>query len=124
MENCPKLSFSYHQIPFLSVPLSCEKGMQPCSLARAFAVHSHMSHVMRKPVMQYANNKGADQPAHLRSLISAFVVGGLDSIIPLVSISKISSLCLASVAAQASLSLMLVANPEDRFSRDKAHIWN
>ena len=24
--------------------------------------------------MSYANNKGADQPAHLRSLISAFVV--------------------------------------------------
>ena len=79
---------------------------------------------MRNPVLQYANNKGADQPAHPRSLISAFVVCGLDSIIPLVSISKISSLCLASVAAQASLSLMLVANPENRFSRDEAHIWN
>ena len=66
---------------------------------------------MRKPVTPYANNKGADQPAHLRSLISAdqpahlrslisaFVVRCLDSIIPLVSISEISSLCLASVAA-------------------------
>ena len=28
----------------------------------------------------YANNKGADQPVHLRSLISAFVVRCLDSI--------------------------------------------
>ena len=55
--------------------------------------------------MPYANNKGADQPAHPRSLISAFVVHYLDSIIPLVSISEISSLCLASVAAQASLNL-------------------
>ena len=54
--------------------------------------------------MPYAN-KDADQPAHPCSLISAFVVRCLDSIIPLVSISEISSLYLASVAAQASLSL-------------------
>ena len=29
-------------------------------------------------VMPYANNKGADQPAHPRGLISAFVVRYLD----------------------------------------------
>ena len=40
----------------------------------------------------YANNKGADQPAHLRSLISAFVVRCLDSIISLDSIAEISRL--------------------------------
>ena len=40
---------------------------------------------------------------HLRSLISAFVVRCLDSTIPLVSISEIPSLYLASVAAQAGL---------------------
>ena len=44
--------------------------------------------------MLYANNKGADQPAHPCSLISTFIVRCLDSIIPLVSISKISSLYL------------------------------
>ena len=54
--------------------------------------------------MPYANNKGADQPAHPRSLISTFVVYGPDSIISLVSISKISSLYLASIAAKAGLS--------------------
>ena len=53
----------------------------------------------------YANNKGADQPAHPRSLISAFVVRCLDSVVSLVSVTKISSLMLASVAEQASLSL-------------------
>ena len=42
--------------------------------------------------MPYANNKDADQPAQPRSLISAFVIRCLDSMIPLVSISKISSL--------------------------------
>ena len=31
-------------------------------------------------LMSYANNKGADQPAHPRSLISAFIVRCLDSI--------------------------------------------
>ena len=49
------------------------------------------------------NNKGADKPAHLRSLISDFVIRCLDSIISLVSNHKISSLYLASVAAQVGL---------------------
>ena len=55
--------------------------------------------------MSYASNKGADQPAHPRSLISNFVVRCLDSIISLVSTSETSCLYLASVAAQAGLSL-------------------
>ena len=38
----------------------------------------------------FANNKGADQPAHPNSLISAFVIRGLDSIISRLSMSKIS----------------------------------
>ena len=58
---------------------------------------------MRKPVLPYANNKGADKPAHPHSLISAFIVRILDSIIPLVSRSKISRLYLASEAAQPGL---------------------
>ena len=56
--------------------------------------------------MPYANNKAADQPAHPHSLINTFVVHCLDSIIPLVSISEISSLYLVSMAAQAGLSLL------------------
>ena len=46
--------------------------------------------------MQYANNKGADQPVHMRSLIIAFVVRCLDSIIlllPTAEISRVVSLC-------------------------------
>ena len=35
--------------------------------------------------MPYANNKGADQPAHLHSLISAFVVCCLGIIIPVLA---------------------------------------
>ena len=43
-------------------------------------------------LMSYANNKGADQPAHPRSLVSAFVVCSLDSIISLDSTAEISRL--------------------------------
>ena len=65
--------------------------------------------------LSYANNKGADQPAHPRSLISTFVVHCLDSIIPLVSVSEISSLYLASVAAQAGSSLPWLQTPKTGF---------
>ena len=67
--------------------------------------------------------QSADQPAHPRSLIGAFVVRCLDSVMSLVSVSKISSLMLASVAEQASLSLTWSETPEDTFSRDEAHIF-
>ena len=75
---------------------------------------------MKTCFMSYANNKGADQPAHLRSLISAFVVHCLDSVTFLVSVTKISSLVLASVAEQASLSPTWSETPEDTFSHGEA----
>ena len=65
--------------------------------------------------MPFANNKGADQPAHPRSLISTFVVRCLDSTLPAVSISEISSLYLASVAAHAGLSLTWSETPKTGF---------
>ena len=65
--------------------------------------------------MPYANNKGTEQPAHPHSPISAFVVHCLDSIIPLVSISEISSLYLASVTVQAGLSLTWSKTPKKGF---------
>ena len=52
---------------------------------------------MTNLLLPYANNKGADQPAHPRSLISVFVARCLDSIVPLLPIAEISSLYLASV---------------------------
>ena len=74
-------------------------------------------------LMSYANNKGADQPAHPRSLISAFVVRCLDSIISLDSIAEISRLQLASVAAQAGLCLAWSETHEGTFSRGAAHVF-
>ena len=73
--------------------------------------------------MSYANNKGADQPAHPRSLISAFGFRCLDSVMSVVSVTKISSLMLASVAEQASLSLTWSEILEDTFSYDEANMY-
>ena len=64
--------------------------------------------------MPYVNNKGADEPAHLHSLISAFVVCCLDSI-PTLAKSKISSVKLKSAAEQASLSLTWLPTPKTSF---------
>ena len=51
----------------------------------------------------------------MRSLISAFVFRCLDNMMPLVSISEISSLYLASVAAQAGLCLTWLKIPKTGF---------
>ena len=72
--------------------------------------------------MPYANNKGAGQPAHSHSLISAFVVRCLDSTMHSIAKSKISRLQLVYVAEQVSLRLTCSNTSKDRFSRDVAHM--
>ena len=59
---------------------------------------------MRKPAFAICEQQRPDQSVHPCSLISTFVIRCLDSIIPLVSIYKILSLQLVSVAQQAGLS--------------------
>ena len=73
-------------------------------------------------LMPYANNKGADQAAHPRSLISTFVVRCLDSMICILALSKVSRFQPVSVAKQAGLNLTWSKIPEDTFSRDVAQI--
>ena len=73
-------------------------------------------------LMPYANNKGADQPAHPRILISAFIFRCQDRIIPLVCISEISRFWLVSVAEQVSLCLAWSETPEHPFCHDEAHL--
>ena len=58
----------------------------------------------------------------LRSLISAFVVRCLDSVMSIVSVTKTSSLMQTSVAEQASLNLTWSETPKDMFSHVAAHI--
>ena len=65
--------------------------------------------------MPYASNKDQDQTLHPRSQTNAFVIRCLDSIIHLISVSKISSLYLTSVAVQASLSLLWSQIPTTGF---------
>ena len=73
-------------------------------------------------LMSCVNKKGTDQPAHVHSLISAFVVRFLDSIISLDSIAEISRLNVASMAVQAGLCLAWSKTPEDTFCRVVAHL--
>ena len=80
-----------------------------------------MGHVMRKPVLATCK-----QQRHRSACASAqsdqrICFRCLDSIIPLVSISEISSIYLVSVAAQAGLSLPWSQTPKTGFSRDEAH---
>ena len=66
---------------------------------------------MRKLVISHMRTtKCASMQSGQHSLISTFVVRCLDSVMSLVAVTKISSLILASVAEQASLSLDLVGN--------------
>ena len=70
---------------------------------------------MRKLFKPYANNKGADQSTHPRSLISTFVVRYLDSIIHIIAKSKISRPYFVFAAEQADLSLTLPETPKTGF---------
>ena len=64
------------------------------------------------------------KPVLLCSLISAFVVGCLDSEIPLVSMPEISSLYLASVTVQSSLSLPWSQTPNTGFHVTRLYVMN
>ena len=55
----------------------------------------------------FVNNKGLDQPSHLCSLISAFIIHLLNSIISRLATSEISIFWLVYVAEQSGLNLTL-----------------
>ena len=63
----------------------------------------------------FANKKGADQPAHPRSLISAFVIRLLQSVIYRLATSEISIRYLISVAEETCLKLALSETPKTGF---------
>ena len=77
----------------------------------------------RKPVFRgFANNTGTDQPAHLCSLISAFVIRFLESTICKLATGEISIFYIVSVAEETVLKLALSETHGDRFCCVKAHI--
>ena len=62
-----------------------------------------------------ANNTGADQPAHQRSLISAFVIRFINSTICKLASGEISIFWLVSVAEETGLKLALSKKPKTGF---------
>ena len=71
--------------------------------------------------MPYANNKGADQPTHPRSLISALVVRCLDSMIPVLAKSKITRVGNANIWPQTfrNLTLFIVLMMNSQLNNSK-----
>ena len=63
----------------------------------------------------FTNNKGTDQPAHPRRLISAFVIHLLENIISDLATSEFSSFQLVWVAEETGLSLILSDTPKTGF---------
>ena len=111
LEVFPALSTKKEQPLCHRYPIKCMCRCKLCvaSCQSKFAIHEVMNCVANLKVhlkdltenelghekmcfMSYAKNKGADRPAHPRSLISAFVVRCLDSMISLDSIAEISRL--------------------------------
>ena len=45
--------------------IGCKK-LFPSNTAEIRPIYLKMGHIMRKPVLSYVNNNGADQPAHTR----------------------------------------------------------
>ena len=74
-------------------------------------------------LQRFANNKDADQPAHPRSLVIAFVIRLLESSIPRLATREISIFYLVSVAGEADLNLTLSVTPKTGFlaARPKSH---
>ena len=69
-----------------------------------------------KPCLQgFANNTGADQPAHPRSLISAFVIRFVESIICKLATGEISIFWLEPAAKETGLKLTLSETPKTGF---------
>ena len=62
-----------------------------------------------------ANNKGADQPAHPRRLLSTFVIRCLESIISKLASNEISIFQLVSVVEETGLCLAMSEAPETGF---------
>ena len=64
---------------------------------------------------EIADNKGADQTAHTRRLISAFVIRFLKTVISRLVLSEIAIFLRVCVAEQAGLSLALSETPKTGF---------
>ena len=77
-----------------------------------FFIYEHIRALARENLFSgFAINKGADQPAHPRRLISAFVIRLLESIMSRLATREISIFQLVSVVERAGWSLGLPETP-------------
>ena len=81
-----------------------------------------MSHAMRKPVYALCEQQKRRSACASAQSDQRLCFRCLDIMIALLSIADVSSLYLVSAAEQAGLSLTWSQIPEDRFSRDEAHL--
>ena len=84
-----RLSFHLHTIP--KDMFSSKEAQIQCNSPFVCAATPYIWASMRENLSSmFANNKGADQPAHPRRLINAFVIHVLECIISKLASSKIS----------------------------------
>ena len=76
---------------------------------------------MRQPAFSICKNKGADQLPGNRAAVQLLCFRYIDSTIPLLSKSEISSLEPSSLALQPSLCRTWLETPKTGFSHDEAH---
>ena len=76
--------------------------------------------MLEDPTLLHANIKGADKPAHVRSLIGAFVICILESIISKLDTSEISIFQL--VSEQAGLGMTWSKIPKRGFLTMRLHV--
>ena len=86
-----------------------------CRMIAAAPLFVYEPHHEKTCLCNMRTKKGADQPAHSRSLISAFIVRYLDSIISILAKSKISRLQITSEVEQAGLSHTWSETPKTGF---------
>ena len=91
----------------------------PVSVPCLFRSVSHILVILlnnaKTCLRRFANNKGVDQPTHPRSLISAFVIRLLESIITRLATSKNSIFYLVSVVKKTDFCLALSETPKIGF---------
>ena len=111
-----------HEGKLFGITRHCRDATVAAVSTQLIILQTWLSHIMRKPVYAMCDKKGSDQPAHMCSLISAFIICRLDSIIPWIAISK-NFKTLASLCRWVSwLCLTWSQTHKDTFSRDRVQL--
>ena len=94
----------------MTLPHGAVVGSAVCDCGKIICARREKTYLL-----WFANNKGADHPAHPRSLVSAFVTRVLQRILSRLAMSEILIFWLVSVAEENGLSLALSETPKIGF---------